>query len=209
VIADRIGGKDGEAMGGAELEGSGQLNLRGDSAAYVRLPPRMISSLTNMTLVSFITWRGGNAWQSVFNFGATDTGEPSENVFAQFFFTPLMQPGPGPSLHLNVAYGVRSQDSIDGTEEFPTDRPAVVVVVFNGAYGEFSLYVDGARILMPKSTDQRLADLDDSNSWLGQSQWAHDVEHAQNFDGSFDEFRIYDGCMTDEQIRNLTDPDLL
>jgi hypothetical protein len=209
TVVDSVGAQDGVVMGGASLDGSGQLSLLGDQQQYVKLPSGLISSLTSLTIVSFITWHGGNPWQSVFNFGATDTGAPSEKVISQFFFTPLMQPGPGTSLHLNVAYGVRSQDSIDGTEPFPIDTETVVVATFDGEHQRFSLYIDRVLVLQSKSTDQRLADLNDTNCWLGQSQWAHDVTMSGNFSGSFNEFRIYDGVMSDQQIRNLTDPNLL
>jgi hypothetical protein len=209
IVVDSVGGQDGSAIGGALLDGSGQLALVGDGQQHVKLPSGLISSMTSTTIVSFVTWHGGSPWQSMFNFGATDTGAPSENVIAQFFFTPLMQPGPGPSLHLNVAYGVRSQDSIDGTEPFPIDTETVVVVTFDGERQRFSLYIDRVLVLQPKSTDQRLSDLNDTNCWLGQSEWAHDVAMAKNFHGSFDEFRIYDGVMSDQQISNLTDPNLL
>ena len=211
TIVDLVGNKDGTAMGGAVLDGSGQLTLAGGQQQYVALPSWLISSMSSVTIVAFITWHGGSAWQSVFNFGATDTGAPSEDVRAQFFFTPLTSVGNGPSLHVEMQYGHGPLDFVDGTDRFPADVPSVVASVFDGDRGELSLYINGTIVLQPDPTSQRLAELKDANCWLGQSQWAHDVTGGGNFRGSYDEFRIYSGALSAEQIGSLslTDPDAL
>jgi hypothetical protein len=204
TIVDLVGGKNGRAMGGAALDGSGQLTLAGGQDAYVALPSWLISSMTSVTIVAFITWHGGGAWQSVFNFGATDSGAPSEDVKAQFFFTPITSVGDGPSLHVEMTYGRGPLDFVNGSEHFPVDVPVVVASVFDGELGELSLYIDGSMIGEPDPTTQRLSELKDANCWLGQSEWEHDVTGSGNFRGSYDEFRIYAGALSAEQIQNLS-----
>jgi hypothetical protein len=212
TIIDSVSGKNGEAMNGASLDGSGQLTLEGAATnQYVRLPAGLLSPLTSATLVAFFTWHGGPAWQSLFNFGATSSGAPAEdpNVLAQFFFTPLTVPGPGPSLHLNVDYHAISSASIDGKDAFPSDLPTVVVAVVDGVLHQLRLYINGTMISLPTSTGMLLTHLKDTNAWLGQSEWAHDVAGSGNIRGTYDEFRIYSGVMTNEQIATLTDPSQL
>ena len=45
-------------------------------------------------------------------------------------------------------------------------------------------------------TDIALADINDVNNWLGRSNWTND----SNFEGSFDEFRIYDYALNSDQV---------
>jgi hypothetical protein len=211
-IVDSINGMHGTAMGDAALSGTGQLTLDGDAQSYVKLPSWLLSSMTSASIVVWFTWHGGRAWQSVFNFGAnaSNTAAPSEDVKAEFFFTPLMLPGPGSSLHVDMIYG-NTLDFINDPNPFPVDVPVVLVVVFDGEAQQISLYVNGAAIDSPKPTTQRLSELKDANGWLGQSQWAHDVTNSGNLRATFDEVRIYRGALSSEQVGHLvvSDPNAL
>ena len=81
----------------------------------------------------------------------------------------------GEQIHMTVVY-----DS-DGTPLIGT--PAL------------RLYRDG-RLVGEDSTNIELADINDVNNWLGRSNWTADA----NFEGSFDEFRIYDYALTTNQV---------
>lgn len=215
VVVDSMSGKNGEVMGGATLDGSGQLTLTGDTQQYVKLPPWMISSFKSVTIVTWFTWHGGRAWQSVFNFGynKSNTDAPSEDVAAEVFFTPVTAATTQPSsFHVSIVFD-QGQTSIDLEEPFPINQPMVVAAVFDGDLKQISLYYNGSIVKAPATLGQfypyhSLAELKDANCWLGQSQWAHDVTNSGNFRGTYDEFRIYNGALTAEQIANLslTDP---
>ena len=74
------------------------------------------------------------------------------------------------------------------------------------AEGLMELYFDG-QFVFSRSTDTTLADLTDVNNWLGRSNWSGDG----NFDGKFNEFRIYGWALTEGQILGnfLAGPDQL
>jgi hypothetical protein len=215
VVVDSMSGKNGEVMGGATLDGSGQLTLTGDTRQFVKLPPWMISSFKSVTIVTWFTWHGGRAWQSVFNFGynKSNTDAPSEDVAAEVFFTPVTAATTQPSsFHVSIVFD-QGQTSIDLEEPFPVNQPMVVAAVFDGDLRQISLFYNGAMVKAPAPLGQfypyhSLSELKDANCWLGQSQWAHDVTNSDNFRGVYDEFRIYNGALTAEQIANLslTDP---
>lgn len=209
IVVDSVSARDGEVMGGATLDGSGQLNLTGDPSQYVKLPSWLISSLKSVTIVTWFTWSGGSSWQSLFNFGynAENLAAPSERVLAEVFFTPQMIPAPGASLHVDVTYG-GGIDFVNTAEAFPVERPVVVAAVLDGDLEQISLYIDGVLAGPPDPTSEHLSELKDANCWLGQSQWAHDVANGGNFRGTYDEFRIYAGALSGEQIArlSLTDP---
>jgi hypothetical protein len=212
VVVDSVSCKNGEIMGGAVLDGTGKLTLTGDPLEYVKLPSWMISSMTSATIVTWFTWHGGPAWQSVFNFGGNEENSdvPSERVNAEVFFTPLMSVLTNSSLHVAIVFG-RAVDAIDPPDPFPTDQPMMVAAVFHGDLRQIRLYYNGVQMLQPVTMTLPLANLKDGNCWLGQSQWEHDVTKGGNFRGVYDEFRIYSGALTAEQIQklSLTDPNLL
>jgi hypothetical protein len=58
-----------------------------------------------------------------------------------------------------------------------------------------SAYAEG-QLVGSTNTDIRLADIDDVNNWLGRSNWTNDA----NLAGTYDEFRIYDYALTDDQV---------
>jgi hypothetical protein len=190
------------------------LTLTGETTQFVKLPAWMLSSMTSVTIVTWFTWHGGRPWQSVFNFGynKSNTDLPSEDVGAEVFFTPstAIAATPQPSsFHVAIVFD-HGQDSIDHQEAFPTNQPMVVAAVYDGDSREISLYYNGVLVEPTKRLliNHSLSELKDNNCWLGQSQWAHDVANNGNFRGAYDEFRIYDGALTAEQIANLslTDP---
>jgi len=212
VVVDSLSGKNGEIIGGAALDGTGQLSLTGDTQQYVKLPPWLISSMKSVTIVTWFTWNGGRPWQSVFNFGYNKSGSslPSEDVGAEVFFTPLtVAVTPTSSFHMAIVFD-QGQDSIDHPEAFPTNQPMAVAAVYDGELRQISLFYNGILAEPPKALTigYSLSELKDSNCWLGQSQWAHDVAYNGNFRGIYDEFRIYSGALTAQQVANLslTDP---
>jgi len=62
------------------------------------------------------------------------------------------------------------------------------------------LYRDGQLLAtINGETDPRRIDC--RNDWLGRSQWGHDPL----FFGSFEEFRVYEGVLTAEDVTRLFD----
>lgn len=75
-----------------------------------------------------------------------------------------------------------------------------------GSTPALRMYYDG-ELVAEGETDIALADINDVNNWLGRSNWTND----SNFEGSFDEFRIYDYALDSDQVlgNNQDGPDVV
>lgn len=204
VLVDRVGGKDGEIRGGAELTGTGQLTLDGDDD-YVALPPGLISSLTSVTVAVWLEWNSvpSRCWQRIFDFGNNDAEVQGEAgyVTSALVVTPSDCPHHAVSALLDFADGGQS---IRATETLPVDVSTFVALVFSNPEERFELYVDGTLVAGEETRPARaLHEIDDVNNWLGRSQWIQD--QVVFFRGSYDEFRIYDRALSAAEIALLAE----
>jgi hypothetical protein len=69
-----------------------------------------------------------------------------------------------------------------------------LVMTYDASLQEWKWYQNGA-LVEGFNSSAGPATLNDENNWLGRSQWNGDA----NLDGVFNEFRIYDYALTQEQ----------
>lgn len=214
ALLDGVTGVFSPIVGGASLDGSGQLSIT-DDASYVDLPAWLIgkSRATSLTVAAWVTWYGGVSWQRVFDFGTTDAGDGQPgNVLAQFYFTPRFEPRQFYSVLLDGDYTSSGQATVEGTAPFPIDTPTFIAVVVEGddtaGTSALRVYLNGELVGTSNATRLRLSEFKDQNCWLGQSQWIQDSMH---FNGAYDEFRIYARALSAAEITRLSagDPALL
>jgi hypothetical protein len=189
---------DGSVVG-TTLDGSGVVSMNGKSRQYVDLPNGIVSSLTDLTVVTWMTWSGGAAYQRVFDFGSSDKGEGVGGsgrsylaVLPMTGFENQAKPGLGAELKSPGFPTV----TLASTESMKNRAAQVSLVFRSGVNAE--LYLDG-NLLVSKATTITLADIDDRNNWLGQSQFQTDPA----FQGSYQEFRIYDVALDGCQLHTL------
>ena len=205
---DRIGGADGEIFGGAALTGTGELRLDGVDD-YVALPPRLVSDLPAVTFVAWLTWESdlSRCWQRIFDFGNNDAETPGDagNATSSVFVTPSNcgSASQDPPHVLTAAREVvGSIQWVRASSPLPVGEPAFVALVFSDVEERFELYLNGELVagegVRPAVS---LADLDDANAWLGRSQWVQD--QATFLRGRYDEFRIYRGALSPEELGEL------
>lgn len=185
VVNDSAGSADGTILAGGMLDGSGSLTLDGNND-YVNLPNGLISQLTDVTLVAWISERGGSGFERVFDFGNSTAGEDQRGKGKSFvMLTPFSGSGDGRDLTMQAGTPAL------GVIQIATDRSIrdgavhqVAVVFRSGTRAE--LYLD-SQLLGTRATAMKLSDIEDVNDWLGQSQFLPD----NNFGGTYTEFRIY------------------
>ena len=200
IVTDSIAGQNGTVLGGAVLDGTGKLSLAGGSTRqYVNLPNGLVSPLTDVTIVAWITWSYGAGYQRVFDFGISDAGEVQGGsgrsyiaVMPSTGFENGQAQGLGAEIKAPTFDTVQLASTVD-----MDDRPSQVGFVFRSAVSA-SLYVD-ATLLASSPTAIALSDIDDRNNWLGQSQWMKD----HNYGGLYDEVRIYGAALNSCQLRTL------
>jgi hypothetical protein len=155
------------------------------------------------TFEAWVTWAGtGGTWQRIFDFGSSDMGADLQGgVGASYLF---LTPRAGASNFYRAAISLTDfsgEDLIDGVDRLPAAFATHVAVVIDGATNTMRLYQNG-RIQPPGSTgvairpSTTLSALNDTNNWLGRSQYGADPE----FTGTFLEFRIYSRALTNAQL---------
>lgn len=214
LVEDSVGNADGAVKGSGFSWGDGELTIDGgspDSAAYVDLPNRLISNLNAVSFEAWITLNGSQRWSRVFDFGSTEGGEITEpggggegldyvmvsaqiqnNTDAQRIEIRNNDISGGGA---NGEGGPRDRQwTVDISPNTPVGQQFHTLLTWEDATGTLTQYHNGAKIAT-LATDVKLRNLNDVNNWLGRSNWSQD----ENLEGSYDEFRIYDQALTEQQ----------
>lgn len=217
-VPDLVGSADAVVYGtnftwtGGEVDLSGvgvssDANSPSGVVSYVELPAGTISGLSSAaTFEVFFTWDGpaGTWWERVFDFGSS-TGGPGQsgNGVSYMFLTTYAGDGAWYrfALTTNTAGGAESTQLNSGFAGIETVVGSEVhmVITYDAEDSICKMYVNGQQVdSVPAPV--ALSQLDDPNCWLGRAQWSPDGM----YDGRFNEFRIYNGIMTQDEVnRNL------
>jgi len=183
-------GNHGEIRGGTEwIDGydGGALRLKGQDG-YVNLPiGAVIASMDSTTITTWVNFSNiGDAWQRIFDFGS-GTG-------SYIFLCPRSGTGGPMRLAITIGGNAAGEESlIETTDTLPSDWHHVAVVISSA---NMQIYLDGVMatsgttLVVPSDLGQT------SSNWLGRSQYAADGY----FNGSLDDFRIYDYVLSAEEI---------
>jgi hypothetical protein len=154
------------------------LNLNG-SNQYVWLPP---GAGYGQTFAAVVNWRGGAAWQRIFDFGVNTsatvmlTAASSDNV-----------------LRCDINPGGNLQ-TVQWTNPLPTNVWTHVAVTLNGTQGV--LYVNGLPVATNTSMNLLPLNVAPQTNALGQSKFAADPY----FNGQYAGFRVYSRALTPQEI---------
>ena len=203
TVNDSVGTAHGELKGnGGYFSGDGRLQLPGGTtsaaepdvlAGYVDLPNHIINVLEKISIEAWVTWDFVSNWQRIFDFGTSAGGEDVVNGNGAYLFL-------SPAGDVNLRFAVR--DPVTGAE--PTQLtaagplelgvPICVTVTYDPTANTARLYSNGV-MLVTGPAPIALSAIDDVNNWLGRSQWNDNM-----FQGSYDEFRIYDTALDPVQV---------
>lgn len=203
----------------------GQLNLTANNGetsaaiaedAYVDLPNGIVSALgTAGTFETWVTVETNRTWSEIFSFGASREDVGGEDISAgngkyvtlipnsgsnTIFLTAIQFPDGSPSY---APFGITEISTPGGAVLSPGVKHHLVGTFDNtdtmggtNPNGTMRLYLDGSLVnALPLYNPNTLGTLPDVNNWLGRSQWNDPL-----FDGSYDEFRIYDNGLSADQI---------
>jgi uncharacterized protein len=160
------------------------------TSAFVVLPVGVVSTLTEVTIATWVQLDASKVWQRIADFG--------NNTTVYMFLTPTSNVG-----KVQLAITTNSnpgQQLLNGTTALPLATWKHIAIVLDGQ--KASLYVDGT-LESTSAVTMRLADLGTTaNNWLGRSQYAQDPY----FKGQLDDFRIYDRALSAEQLSAIAHP---
>jgi hypothetical protein len=181
---------------------SGQGSNAISDDAYVDLPNGIVSSAAASGAVTFEFWASvatTRTWQRFGDFGASNNGEntsASGDVSQYLMITPNSGRFANGLEITNHPATNLGEPNVGATGPFPEGEVQHVAAVYDQNNFAMTLYHNGVLI----GTNEIHPDVDlkapiDNNNWLGRSQWNDPV-----FDGSYDEFRIYNHALTEAEV---------
>jgi endoglucanase len=186
TVADSIGGPvwNGTLPGGGTL-GGGQLALAANSQQYASLPPGILGSLSNFTVVAWVNLTSTSNWSRIFDFG--------NNTTTNMFLTP--QNGTTGTLRFAITTnGGGNEQQINCGSTLTTGVWHQVVVTLNGTTGVLAL--DGVAVGTNSGLTIKPASLGGTaNNYIGKSQYPD-----PGLDGRVDEFCIYSAALSPAEI---------
>ena len=190
VITDSVGGANGTLMNGtgtAELNGNGQLVLDGNqSSAWVSLPSGILPQLTNATFETWVNDQDLQTWAELWTFG-TNNGSAGQNYLS------LIPVDGG----LSQQIGLDNHNGAIAGGPMPLNQEVCLTAVYNYSAQTATIYINGRKtgsgaVHVPINT------IPDPDNYIGQSQFYGGGDPY--FTGILDEFRIYSGPATDQQV---------
>jgi hypothetical protein len=153
---------------------------------YVVLPiGELISSLSSATFTTWVNFSNlGGAWQRIFDFGS-GTGT--------YIFLCPRTGTTGPMRLAITTSGGGGESLIDASATLASGWHHVAVVIRTGnmqIYLDDAVVANGSTALVPSDLGQT------GSNWLGRSQYPADAY----FNGSLDDFRIYDYALSADEI---------
>ena len=210
TLVDSVGGANGTVLGaGAFFTGTG-LDLPGGASAtqaYGDLPNGLISSKNAVTIEGWVTIDSTDqGWARIFDFGSSAlaevTGPGGGGEGSDYLFLSATVGGDYNAQRVEV----RNEDpagggifTFDSNATTTIGTPVHFAVTWEDTgvgTSKINYWRDGVRMTTDAVVNSNLADLNDVNTWLGRSNWTADA----NLNGTFDEFRIYDVALPEQQV---------
>ena len=155
------------------------INLDG-STNFVTLPSNLaLSNYNEITLSTWLNWKGGKDWQRIFDFGTGTT---------QYMF---LTPKTGNYMRFAIKNGGAEQ--IVQTSQLAMGQWVHVALTLGS--GKANLYVNGEAKASANMTIKP-SDFKPSKNYIGKSQFSADPL----FNGLIDEFRVYNRALSADEI---------
>jgi hypothetical protein len=195
--SDSIGMAHGTLQGNAVVTNNA-LVLTGAPGGYVNLPGGLISGSSAATIEFWASFGGNGNWARVFDFGNI-SGNNGQNFY---FFSP----------HTSANELRLAASTANGTVNF--DLPGTfdnqklhVVCITDPSAGYTAIYTNGVLLASQTVALPNLSGVSAAWSFIGRSLFSADAW----LNATIDEFRIYDGRLTPDEISadDLAGPDAL
>ncbi|MBW5445206.1 hypothetical protein GE107_03905 [Cohnella sp. CFH 77786] len=157
------------------------INLNGKDN-YVKLPStHALAGYKEITLATWVNWRGGGNWQRIFDFG--------NNTNQNMFLTPRSGNN---TLRFAIKNGGGEQ--ITQTATLPANQWVHVAVTLGENTAK--LYVNGELKATNTNTTIRPSDFKPGVNYIGKSQYNDPL-----FNGMIDEFRVYNYVLSADEVK--------
>lgn len=155
------------------------INLNGTN--FVTLPSNALSTFDEITVATWVNWRGGNQWQRIFDFGN------DRNHY--MFLTPRSN-----SNTLRFAIKNGGGEQIIQTSQLPSNQWVHVAVTLGG--GTAKLYINGVESASASGITIKPSDFQPGFNYIGKSQFPDPL-----LNGMIDEFHVYNRVLSTVEIQ--------
>ena len=191
---DSVGNADGTLLGAAFVDDDGLLQLPGGNADFVSLNAAAIN-IASYTDVTFEAWFAVDqliTWERVFDFGDRTVLLAQQGYV---YYTP--QGGNGAGFAVFATGGTRTEAPHGPLQTGHLYHLAMVIDDnANGGSDVMSIYLDGA-LQTSVAHARSLSGVGTTFAYLGES-----LVNDPNFNGSIDEFRIYNHALNLSEVQN-------
>ncbi|HEY8473212.1 MAG TPA: LamG-like jellyroll fold domain-containing protein [Natronosporangium sp.] len=157
---------------------------------YVALPTGIVEGLTDFTIATWVNPAATTQWSRIFDFGS---GQQTN-----MFLTVNAGGGPRFAITTSGAGGEQRVDSSAG--QLPTGQWSHIAITKSGTTA--TLYLNGEPVGSNPNLTLSPADLGaTTQNWIGRSQYPDPL-----FNGTIDEFQIYDRGLTQAEVQALLTP---
>ena len=184
-VWDSIGMAHGTLAGNATVTNNA-LKLTGATGGHVNLPGGLVSGSSAVTMEFWAKFGASGNWARVFDFGNISGGNGNQ----YFFFSPH-----------NGSSGQRMESSTSTTTTFDIagtldNRTVHVVCIVDPTNNYAAVYTNGVLEKSLTGSWPTFNSVSSAWSFIGRSLWSSDAY----LNATIDEFRIYDGRLTPQEI---------
>lgn len=191
-LTDSIGNLPGTVVGTA-TEVDGKMVVAGDG--YAAFPAEAVSGLTDATLEIWFTSYETQPWERIF-----DLGDTAEGSSKSYLFLTSQTPSSHGAPRVAFRPTGKTERTVNSAVEVTNNTPTHAAVVFDSTNNRMAIYLNGQPAGSAPSNGS-LAEVNIENVWLGHSLFANDPQ----FEGEFDEFRVYAGTLNAAQVKQSFD----
>jgi hypothetical protein len=193
TLALRSGRGTGYGFGAGKVGNA--LVLTASGQGYVSLPVNVFAGATDLTIATWAKVTTQQDYQRVFDIGIKSGLDVPKTTGLVYMYLAPYRPETS-RLTFGIAQnGINGEQSLSSSSIGPGDGWKHLAIVL-GSSGVV-LYVNGTPIASSSTVALRLKDLGTIDyAWIGRSQFGGDA----TFDGTFDEFRVYNRALSQSEI---------
>lgn len=182
--SDSVGGANGTLQGVATVSG-GQLQLTGNNADYLQLPSGMLLSNAAVTIDTWANLGPAQNWARLWEF--TDVGPATQN---EFYFAPGWNPNPPNAHFYNAGFPWGGNKQVTGAL-----GSQLLHITCEYGNGWMAVYTNG---VFESGVTNLVAPA--SSAGTVSASIGHSPFNDPGILGSIDEFRIYNGLLSPDEI---------
>ena len=171
------------------------LVLTASGSGYVNLPLKVFAGATDITIATWVKVATTQDHQRVFDIGINAGRDTPATTGMVYMYLMPYRASAGKMMFGIATNGLNAEQTMSSSTVGPSDGWTHLAIVLGA--GSTRLFVNGVSAVSSTTTTLRPKDLGVIDyAWIGRSQFGADP----TFDGSFDEFRVYNRALSAAEV---------